>query len=186
QFIPCIERDARQPGGLAAFSLNPQKYGNFLVRLFDRWLADFEDDLPTTFIRLFDALFYTYVDMTPPDCHQQETCGNYLVVEHNGDVFPCDFYVEPTRRLGNIRDDTLLNMLRSTQQEAFGNLKKGLPAVCAVCPWFTKCYGGCPRERGFHGDPGNLLCGSLKQFFAHADGFFKEIAKKWKREHGQV
>lgn len=182
QFIPCLERDAGQPSRLTPFSMDPEKYGIFLVRLFDLWRADFKNKLPTTFIRLFDSLFYTYVGMTPPDCHQYETCGNYLVVEHNGDVFPCDFYVEPARRLGNIRDDTLLNMLNSKQQEEFGNLKKVLPAGCAVCPWLAKCFGGCPRERGFNGDSRNILCGSLKRFFAHADDFFKELAKEWKRE----
>jgi uncharacterized protein len=183
QFIPCVDRHPQRPSQLASFSINPQKYGSFLIRLFDLWRSDFKDQEPTTFIRLFDSLFFTYVGMELPDCHMSEGCGNYVVVEHNGDVFSCDFHVESAWYLGNIQNNTLVNMLQSPKQEEFGNLKKVLPYSCQTCPWLSKCYGGCPRERGFNGDLRNVLCQSLKQFFTHADPHYKSMAREWEKRN---
>lgn len=178
QFIPCVERDPANPGELRTFSVPAKNYGTFLCRLFDLWLADFVDGSQTTSIRFFDSVFYRYVGMTPPECTLLEECGNYLVVEHNGDVYSCDFFVEPVWKLGNISNCNLQDMLNSERQTAFGAMKKQLPEECRSCKWLHLCQGGCIKDR--ENGPGqkatNNLCAAFKMFFEHADPELKELA----------
>ncbi|MBC8491735.1 MAG: anaerobic sulfatase maturase [Candidatus Marinimicrobia bacterium] len=133
QFIPIVET-SENGGGVAPYSVAPRDYGDFLIRLFDRWLADFEYGEPTTSIRYFESLFYRYVNMQPPDCTLMEHCGPYVVVEYNGDVYACDFFVEPAWRLGNIMKNRLIDLLNSPRQQEFGNQKAELPKKCRNCP----------------------------------------------------
>jgi len=183
QFIHCVETDPEDSSRAAPFSVSAESYGNFLCRLFDLWLADFVDGRPTTSIRFFDSLFYHYVGLPPPECTLLKTCGNYVVVEHNGDVYSCDFFVEDRWRLGNIMNGKLVNMLNSRKQAEFGGLKRSLPQRCSFCEWLPVCRGGCTKDR--LRDPGdrglNHFCDSFRQFFAHSDTRMKEIAEDWKR-----
>ena len=100
QFIPCVETDPQNPQKAAPFSVSARDYGTFLCRIYDRWRQDFIDDIPQTSVRFFESLLFSYAGFTPPDCTLGETCGTYLVVEHNGDVYSCDFFVEPAWHLG--------------------------------------------------------------------------------------
>jgi len=95
QFIPCLEPDRAQAGQPAPFSVSAQSLGNFLVKVFDLWAADFKNGVPTTSIRFFDSVFFRYVGLEPPECTLQKECGTYVVVEHDGGVYSCDFFVEP-------------------------------------------------------------------------------------------
>ena len=184
QFIPCIEPDPEVPGKPVSFSVPPEDYGHFLIRLFDLWRQDFNNGQPTTYIRWFESLFFTYVNMLPPECTLLPECGIYTVVEHNGDIFSCDFFVEPQWRLGNIMQDNLIDCLNSEQQQRFGNAKSRLPDVCRNCRWLIHCRGGCPKERGFQpAHPAlSYLCPGYQLFFEHADPVFRKMAETWKMQ----
>ncbi len=183
QFIPCLEPDPAAPGRPAAFSAPPRAYGEFLCRVFDRWIADFRDGWPRTSVRWFDSLFHTYVGQPAPECTLLPECGIYVVVEHNGDVYSCDFYVESRWRLGNVLEGDLLDMLNSTRQREFGRIKAALPRECADCPWLDHCRGGCPKDRQFTPSAGgtNYFCESYRLFFEHADARLRRLAADWRR-----
>ncbi len=181
QFIPCVETDPADPSRAAGFSVAPDDYGRFLIRLFDLWLTDFVDGEPTTSVRYFDSVFHAYVGLDAPDCTLMKNCGVYLVVEHNGDVFSCDFFVEPRWKLGNVLTDSLSGMLNSPVQDAFAAMKAGVPAECTTCPWLRACRGGCtkdrirdPRDNGM-----SHFCASYKMFFEHADAPLRRLASAW-------
>lgn len=181
QFIPCVETDPADPSHAATYSVSPEAYGRFLIRLFDLWQADFVDGEPSTSIRYFDSVFHTYVGLDAPDCTLMKQCGVYAVVEHNGDVYACDFFVEPEWKLGNVMTHQLAGMLNSPRQDAFGALKADVPAVCTTCPWLRSCRGGCtkdrirdPRDQGV-----SHFCESYKMFFAHADTRLRAMASAW-------
>jgi uncharacterized protein len=184
QFIPCVETDPNDNGRVAPFSVPPEKYGEFLCSLFDLWINDFVDGVPTTSIRFFDSVFYSYVDLTPPECTLLPECGVYVVVEHNGDVYSCDFFVEPEWKLGNIMEDNLFDMLNSERQQEFGQIKANYPQACQNCEWLRYCWGGCTKDR--LKDPQdkklNHFCISYKRFFKHADDRMQQLAENWKRE----
>jgi len=182
QFIPCVEADPMNPGRLLPFSVSGDKYGSFLCAMFDLWISDFVDGAQTTSIRFFDSIFYRYVGLTPPECTLLEECGNYLVIEHNGDVYSCDFFVEPRWRLGNIKEGRLLDMLNSKRQDAFGAMKNRLPDGCSACKWLHHCRGGCIKDRpdSLNHNGVSYLCDAYKMFFEHADPRLTELAASWK------
>ncbi|MBM3310321.1 MAG: anaerobic sulfatase maturase [Candidatus Aminicenantes bacterium] len=186
QFIPCVEADPADPSRGASFSAPGEAFGDFLVKLFDLWRADFRDGEPTTFVRFFDSLFFLYVDREPPECTLLPECGTYLVVEHNGDVYACDFFVEPAWKLGHVLDGKLIHMLNSARQAEFGRGKSRLPGPCRACPWLRICRGGCPKDRLRDPGDGGLshFCAGLKKFFAHADPHFRALAAAWKEAPG--
>lgn len=184
QFIPCLEPDPKNSSQLAPFSAPADEYGRFLCRVFDLWLDDFDGMAATTSIRFFDSLFHLYVDFPAPECTLLKECGVYVVVEHNGDVYACDFFVDPEWRLGNIMTGKLIDMLNSSKQNRFGQLKSSLPKECKICPWLRICRGGCTKDR-IHNPSStelNHFCLSYKQLFEHADKRFKELAAAWKRQ----
>lgn len=186
QFIPCVENAPGQPEGMAPFSVPPEPYGAFLCTLFDLWLADFADGLPTTSIRFFESLIFVYAGLTPPDCTLCNRCGSYVVVEHNGDVFSCDFFVEPGWRLGNVMEGRLDAMLNGRRQTDFGKAKAVRPKVCRDCPWAPVCKGGCPKDRRHTPRAGHLnhLCPGMKRFFAHADPDLHRLAQEARQRQG--
>ena len=184
QFIPCLECEPSNPATPTPFSVSPEAFGEFLCAVFDLWQGDFRDGAPTTFVRFFDSVFATYVGVQPPECTLHEKCGNYVVVEHNGDVFSCDFFVEPRWRLGNVLEGSLIEMLNSPTQREFGDRKADLADACCTCRWLAHCYGGCPKERlGSHAGPQpSHLCAGYRMFFEHADRRLHELADIWRRE----
>ncbi len=184
QFIPCVETDPKNPKRAAHFSVSAKKYGTFLCRLFDLWVSDFVNGLPTTSIRFIDSIISRHMDLNSPECSQLKTCGVYVVVEHNGDVYACDFFVEPRWKLGNIKEDSLLDMLNSDKQQKFGRKKSSLPGICRRCKWLKACYGGCvkdrirdPRDKGL-----NHFCQSFKMFYKHADGRLRNLTENWQKQ----
>lgn len=184
QFIPVVETDPADPSKAATYSVSARAYGNFLCRIFDLWMSDFRDGQPVTSIRHFESVFYSYVGLQPPECTMMKECGPYVVVEHNGNVYSCDFFVEPRWKLGNIMTGRLIQMLNSKQQHLFGSAKAVLPGECRRCPWLTKCYGGCTKDR--IKDPGDQrkprYCLSYKMFLAHADAALFSLAAQWKQQ----
>jgi len=183
QFIPCVEPDPKAPKKAAPFSVSAKAYGEFLCKVFDLWRADFKDNLPITSIRFFDSVFHLYVGLSAPECTLLHECGIYVVIEHNGDIYSCDFFVEPKWKLGNILKGSLSDMLNSDRQIEFGRIKASFPGECEKCKWLNYCWGGCtkdrikdPRDKGL-----NHFCAAYKMFFDHADSEMRKIADDWMR-----
>ena len=114
-------------------------------------------------------------------CLFRQTCGDVVVVEHNGDFYSCDHFVDRAHRLGNIRDTPLAEMLESTAQREFGRRKwDSLPRYCRECEVLALCNGGCPKDRFARtpeGEDGlNYLCAGFKQFFIHTRPYLGRLA----------
>jgi uncharacterized protein len=181
QFIPCVETDPSDPSKAAQFSVSAEDYGKFLVRLFDLWQADFDGPVATTSIRFFDSVLHRYVGLSAPVCTLMETCGVYVVVEHNGDVYSCDFFVQPEWKLGNVMERSIIEMLNASQQSKFGSWKAELPEKCLRCQWLRQCRGGCTKDRVRDPRDRNLnhFCESYLMFFEYADKHLKTLASDW-------
>lgn len=175
QFIPVVERPA--PGGVPVGdrvterSASPEGYGHFLVAVFDEWVRR---DVGRVYVQIFDSTLANYLAVPGSMCVHSETCGTALALEHQGDVYSCDHFVEPAHLLGNIGQRHLLDLVSSPQQQRFGRAKRDtLPAFCRRCDVRFACHGGCPKDRFTmtpDGEPGlHYLCASYQLFFRHVD-----------------
>lgn len=158
-------------------SVGPEQYGRFLIAIFDEWVRR---DVGTVFVQSFDAALASHVG-EPSLCIFRPTCGDAPVLEHSGDVYSCDHFVEPEHLLGNIREKPIGDLLGSEQQRAFGRAKlESLPQYCKDCDFLFACWGECPKNRFAttpDGQPGlNYLCAGYKLFFAHVDRPMKRMA----------
>jgi uncharacterized protein len=145
-----------------------RQFGRFLTTIFDEWV---HRDVGKVFVQTFDAALGSWLGLHSL-CIFSPTCGEALALEHNGDLYSCDHYVEPDYRLGNIRDTPLLEMVASEKQRKFGRDKLDtLPDYCRKCDVLFACNGECPRNRFIEtpdGEPGlNYLCEGYKMFFRH-------------------
>jgi uncharacterized protein len=175
QFAPIVERltpegdiaSDVERGDLADFSVSPEQWGEFLCRLFDRWV---QHDVGQVFVQIFDATLANWCGVTPGVCTLAEECGHAAVMEYDGEVYCCDHYVFPEYRLGNIKDSTFIEMMSSDKQLRFGAAKKQVSARCCQCRWLFACHGECPKNRISltpEGERINYLCAGYKRFFAH-------------------
>ena len=167
QFIPVTDIEP-ETGELSEYSVRPEEYGEFLCELFDRW---YENGFPNVSVRMFDALLEMGVTGESPLCTFRGCCDSYLLVEHNGDVYPCDFFAERHWRLGNVLEAGFPELETVPLRRQFASSKAEVPDECRECRWLRQCYGGCLRERAwhdgaFHGHA--YLCTAFKRFFAHA------------------
>jgi uncharacterized protein len=159
-----------QEGGLVTDrTVTPDAWGRFLTAIFDEWITR---DVGTVFVQMFDAALASWVGAPAGMCIFAETCGDAVALEHNGDLYSCDHYVEPKYLLGNIADTPLAELIGSTRQRSFGNAKRDtLPRYCRECPVRFACHGECPKNRFIQtpdGEPGlNYLCAGYKAFFTH-------------------
>ncbi len=186
QFIPSVERvnaDGRtlvQAGrAVTERSVRPEQWGRFLIAVFDEWV---QHDVGRMYLPLFEGMLAAWLGGSAGLCIFDETCGNALAVEHNGDVYSCDHFVEPDYLLGNIRDQHLITLVAGEQQRQFGRAKRdSLPPYCRACPAYFVCHGECPKNRFLDtpdGDPGlNYLCAGYRAFFAHIDRPMKMMAQ---------
>ncbi len=164
QFVPCVERDP-STGAITDWSVRPGQYGDFLCRLFDRW---YNDGRPEISIRMFDNLVSMALGQPAECCEMREHCDSYLVVEYNGDCYPCDFFVTDEWRLGNLMDRPLWEIAADDKTRRFA-LDKATPnAECQSCRWLSICLQGCQRYRDLVPGRRDYICSSLKRFFAHA------------------
>ena len=182
QFIAIVERDNdtgfQQGDQVTGRSVDPDAWGRFLIAVFDEWLRH---DVGDVFVSHFDAALASWVGVPPALCIFAETCGDAVALEHNGDLYSCDHFVEPDYLLGNIFETHMVELLASPRQRAFGQAKlDSLPQYCLDCSVRFACHGECPKNRFTltpAGEPGlNYLCRGLKAFFAHVDGPMKLMA----------
>ncbi len=186
QFISIIERSKTDNTIPAKYTVSPEQYGNFLCQLFDCWINDFRDGVPTTFVNPIEAILFNFAGLSAPECTLNKNCGTYMVIEHNGDVYACDFFVESDWRLGTLFKDDLRMLLNSGIQDHFGKLKNRLKNPCIHCEWVRYCHGGCTRNRwGMPSSEGNYLCAGYKMFYEHAHLHLKKIAIQWINSQNQ-
>ncbi len=193
QFIPIVERAAggnaaaaqqgwgeqsgmerhlyRQSGSqVTARSVGAEQFGRFLIAIFEEWVRR---DVGKIFVQAFDVALGSWVGQHNL-CIIAPTCGNAPALEHTGDLYSCDHYVEPNYLLGNIQEQPLIELVTSGRQRRFGRDKFDLlPEFCRRCEVLFACYGECPRNRFIKtpdGEPGlNYLCAGYKLFFKHID-----------------
>lgn len=198
QFIPIVERrgvgshpekefDAADQVHawdrlVSSRSVVPEEYGRFLNDIFDEWV---KRDVGKVFVQIFDQALAAWLGLEPSLCVFRKQCGRALAIEHNGDLYSCDHFVEPEYRLGNIMELPILEMANSQRQVAFGIAKEAtLPQYCLDCDVRFACHGECPKNRFIEtpaGDPGlNYLCAGYRKFFNHIDPLMRQMADELK------
>jgi uncharacterized protein len=166
------------------WSVDPDDWGYFLCRVFDRWLGK---DVGKILVNHFETLLAQHTGLPSQICIYGELCGKGVAVENDGSVYACDHYVYPEYRLGNIRDRALGSQVFSRNQVKFGYAKnETLPKACRECLYLADCWGECPKNRIIRtadGEPGlNYLCRGLKNYFAHAIPEIERIAARLRKE----
>jgi uncharacterized protein len=177
-FLPLVQPLPLQPGRVTAETVPPDAYGDFLCAIFDEWVAG---DSRRVAVQQLDEAIRPALGQQHSLCVFRKTCGDVPVVEHNGDFYACDHFVDAEHRLGNISSTPLVELLESSQQRDFGNAKlEKMPRYCRDCPVLPMCNGGCPKDRFATtpaGEPGlNYLCPGFKRFFTHVLPYAVKLA----------
>ena len=193
QFTPIVERLTEHEDGrtlasladkkefpLADASVTPELWGNFLCTIFDDWVRH---DVGKTFVEIFDCTLANWMGVLPGICAYSKECGHAGVMEHNGDVYSCDHFVFPEYKLGNIKDQSLIDMLYGEKQQEFSRLKHtSLPRQCKECDMEFACHGECPKnrfEKDKFGEPGlNYLCKGYYKYYSHVAPYMDFMKKE--------
>ena len=200
QFIPIIERATpdtlevadsgwgghvkgrplyTQTGELVTHrSIGPEQYGRFMIDVFEEWVRR---DIGRVYVQMFDTALANWYGEPGGMCVHAETCGLQLALEHTGDLYCCDHFVEPDYLLGNITETPMQQLITSSKQVKFGQDKRDtLTRYCLDCDVRFACNGGCPKDRfatSPYGEPGqHYLCPSYKAFFHHVDRAMRTMA----------
>jgi uncharacterized protein len=196
-FLPLVEREGppdalcragdpepQAQRGVSDRTVPPDAWGGFLCAVFDEWIAQ---DIGRVKVQIFEEAARPAFEQEHTLCIFRRTCGGVPVIEHNGDFFSCDHFVDDEHRLGNIQSTPLAELLDSPRQRAFGQAKwDTLPRCCRACEVRAMCNGGCPKDRFLRtpeGETGlNYLCAGYKRFFTHCRPFVAEVAAAWRRQ----
>ena len=177
-FLPLVEREPGADSGVSRRTVPAEALGTFLCTIFDEWLRE---DIGRVKVQMFEEVAATAFRQEPSLCVFRKTCGDVPVIERNGDFFSCDHFVDAEHCLGNIRETSLVDILESPAQRAFGQRKlEQLPGCCRRCEVLTMCNGGCPKDRFIHSPGGeaglNYLCTGYKRFFNHCRPFLAQLS----------
>lgn len=189
QFIPVVElqteggaslgpgETAAAEARVASWSVGPEQYGRFLCALFEEWVRR---DVGRIFVQSFEVALAAWMGQESSLCLFRPTCGLALVVEHSGDVYACDHFVDPDHRLGNLTREPLIDLVLGEAQMRFGREKARLPGRCETCAVRFACHGGCPKQRFVSAGEGapnaNYLCPSYEMFLQYADPYLRFMA----------
>ena len=177
QFSPIVE--VLPDGSPASWNVPSRKWGDFLIAIFDEWVRN---DVGEFFIQYFDSTLANWVGENPGSCIWAKTCGHAGVMEFNGDVYSCDHFVYPENKLGNIRNETLLEMMYSEEQLRFGQEKQSnLSQQCKECEFLFACNGECPKNRILKtpfGENINYLCEGYYKYFKHVAPYMDFMKKE--------
>ncbi len=170
-------------GVVSPWSTTGEDFGKFMCDIFDEWVRR---DVGEYYVQLFDATLANWYGVPPGLCAHAQSCGDGLVVEHNGDVYSCDHFVYPEYKLGNIAQANMRTMYTSQKQFDFGVAKRtALPEECNKCNYYFACTGGCPKHR-FRENPEqaakNYLCEGYKAFYEHADPYMERMCELLRSE----
>ncbi len=177
-FLPLVEPEPGSERGVSRRTVPAEAFGNFLCTIFDEWLSQ---DIGRIKVQIFEEVARTGLGHEHALCIFRKTCGDVPVVEHNGDFFSCDHFVDTQHLLGNIKITPLVELLESRSQRIFGNAKSDtLPRYCQTCAVLSMCNGGCLKDRFLRtpdGEEGlNYLCAGYKRFFNHCRPFVAGLA----------
>ena len=212
QFAPIVERTVHHDdrsrlahimdpvdAPLTPLSITPEQWGAFLCGVFDEWV---KEDVGHIFVQIIEATLANWCGVTPGVCTMGKACGHVAVIESNGDVYSCDHFVFPEYRIGNLSEQTLIEMMYGDRQSRFAQLKQQLPAECHKCQYLFACNGGCPKDRfvkskGRNHSPQsyaptcspesgqepslflfvNYLCEGYRRFFSHVTPFMEDMKR---------
>ncbi|MFC4596792.1 anaerobic sulfatase maturase [Cohnella hongkongensis] len=182
QFIPCMRFHSKRIDQPGLYEITPEQYGDFLCEAFDCW---YNNGHPVLSERFFDNMLSVYARREAELCVHRKTCSSTLILEQNGDAFPCDFYIHPDWKIGNVVTDALPDILNHPLHEQFSNMKLRLSEQCKTCPWLELCYGGCPRNRRWsddlrESDP-DYFCLSYQKIYAYAHERMVALSEKVRR-----
>jgi uncharacterized protein len=171
QLIPIVVTDPNEKGSVMKYSIKPDEWGRFLITVFDEWVRN---DVGSVFVQMFEEALVHWIGMPPSMCVFSPTCGTAPILEHNGDVYSCDHFVDPSHLRGNIMNAEMACIVGDDRQIEFGlNKRGGLPKLCRDCEVFFACYGGCPKNRLTKTEEDgkflNYLCEGYSDFFRHID-----------------
>ena len=183
-FLPLVEPQPDAGGGVSALTVPAKAWGDFLCTIFDEWVGG---DIGRIKVQIFEEAARTAFGQEHSLCIFRPVCGDIPVLEHNGDCYACDHFVDAEHRLGNIREIPLVELVESAAQRAFGHAKlESLPGACRSCEVRDMCNGECPKNRFLmspDGEPGlNFLCEGYKRFFTHCLPFVEEVSAEWRRQ----
>jgi uncharacterized protein len=184
EFLPLVESQPDNEGGVSPRTAPAEALGNFFCTIFDEWIRQ---DIERIKVRIFEEAARTAFGQEHSLCIFRKTCGDVPVVEHNGEFFSCDHFVNQKHRLGNIQEAPLVDFLESPAQRAFGQAKwDTLPRHCQSCEVLNMCNGGCPKDRILRAPDGeaglNYLCAGYKRFFTHCQPFISELSALWRKQ----
>jgi uncharacterized protein len=176
QYVPCVEFDDNNIP--KSFSISGEEWGNFLCELFDQWI---KEDINKISIRLFDSILEYLVYRKYNVCHMAENCCQYFVVEYDGGIYPCDFFVQSDLFLGNIVENTWEEILNSPIYRKFGSQKSKWHPICDSCSFIDFCHGDCQKFRITNLESSflpSVLCKGWKRFYTYALPKLKIISDK--------
>ena len=181
-FLPLVKPPTDIRPGAGSDSVPAEAWGDFLCAVFDEWVSG---DIGRIKVQIFEEAARTAFKQEHSLCIFRPVCGDVPVVEHNGDFYSCDHFVDAEHRLGNILETPLADLLESPAQRAFGQAKlKTLPRTCLNCEVRDMCNGECPKNRFLRtadGEEGmNVLCAGYRRFFNHCRPFVDEVAAAWR------
>ena len=192
QFMPVVEHvkqrrivsPAAEGARLAPWSVSSRGFGQFMCDIFDYWVRN---DVGRTFVGLFDATLANWCGVMPGTCAYDRTCGGNSVIEHNGDLYPCDHFVYPQYRLGNITETPIRAMMESPRQVKFGiDKRNSLPAKCFRCQYLHLCNGECPKHRFNRTEVGETglcaLCEGYYRFYGHTAPYMEKMRELLQQE----
>lgn len=180
-FLPLVIKGPGTKSLVTDNSVKPGEFGDFLVAVFDEWL---EHDIGSIKVQIFEEALRTAFGQDHTLCIFKETCGRVPVIEHNGDFYSCDHFVDHSHLVGNIREGKLEEFMESERQIVFGKEKyTTLPGYCRKCEVLKMCNGECPKNRFIltpDGEEGlNYLCEGYRKFFNHCRPFIQSVAEIW-------
>lgn len=176
--------DGDRDAVVSSRSVLAEQFGDFLIDVFHEWI---KRDVGRVFVQIFDQALSAWMGVEPSLCVFRKRCGRALAMEHNGDVFSCDHFVEPEYKLGNIHELPIVELANLPQQVQFGNDKETtLPRYCRECEVRFVCNGECPKNRFINtpaGEPGlNFLCAGYRKFFNHIDPYMRMMADELRQQ----
>ncbi len=174
---PYIVDPATEGARIAPWSVDSSAFGRFMTDIFDYWVRH---DVGRVFVGLFDATLASWCGLQPGICAYAQTCGGNAIIEHNGDVYPCDHFVYKGRALGNMTDMSIAQMMDSSDMIRFGIDKRAmLPKRCRACKWLFACNGECPKHRFNRTERGeaglNALCDGYSHFYSHTAPYMQKM-----------
>jgi uncharacterized protein len=183
-FLPLVEPQPEADNGVSPATVPAESFGIFLCKIFDEWK---DRDIGKIQVQIFEETARTALGEEHELCIFRKTCGDVPVIEHNGDFFSCDHFVDLGHKLGNICDTPLIELLESPELIKFGQNKyDSLPRYCRTCDVLEMCNGECPKNRFMktpdNEDGLNYLCAGYKRFFNHSRPFLRQLTALWQSQ----